>query len=411
MSYDNLKQQFEAYKSMNLKLNMQRGQPSNTDFDLSNGLLSCLDASNVFTPSKIDIRNYSATIAGLPEARAYFADILGVTPSETIVGNNASLEMMSNTLTWAMLRGLNGAKPWMSSNPKMIVTVPGYDRHFLLLQTIGFDLVTVPMTAAGPDMDAVEALASKDESIKGIFFVPTYSNPTGDTISDENVRRLASMKTAAPDFTIFADDAYCIHHLTEDTTRPLNFLQACQEAGNPDRVYIYGSTSKITFAGAGIGFMGSSEANIKHLSKLLNAQTIGPNKIEQYRHVKFLQNYPGGIEGLMKDHAGIIAPKFEAVYEVLEQQLSGTNLATWTKPKGGYFISLDTRLPIADKVVKLANDAGVSLTPAGATYPDGKDPHNSNIRLAPTRPPVEEVRLAMEVVATCIKLASLEVSD
>jgi DNA-binding transcriptional MocR family regulator len=410
MKLDDIKQQYETYKAMNLKLNMQRGQPSDEDFDLSNDLLTCVDKSEVKTSSNIDIRNYSTTIAGLPEAREYFAGILGVKANETIVGNNASLEMMSSTLMWAMLRGLNGSKAWINQNPKMIVTVPGYDRHFLLLQSIGFELVSVPMTSTGPDMEAVETLAAQDSSIKGIFFIPTYSNPTGDTISNENVRRLAALNAAASDFTIFADDAYCIHHLTEDTTRPLNLLQACKDAGCPDRVYIFGSTSKITFAGAGIGFMASSEANIKHLSTLLNAQTIGPNKIEQYRHVKFLSNYPGGIEALMKRHAKLIAPKFKAVHEVLSSEL-GNSLATWSNPKGGYFISLDTRLPVAKRVVELANQAGVSLTPAGATFPNGNDPKNSNIRLAPTRPPVEEVRLAMSVVATCIKLASLEASN
>jgi DNA-binding transcriptional MocR family regulator len=411
MNLPDLKQQFESYKSMKLNLNMQRGQPSDADFDLSNELLTCVDASDVLTPSKIDIRNYSTTIAGLPEAREYFAQMMGVKTSETMVGNNASLEMMSSTLMWAMLRGLQGHKPWMNTQPKMIVTVPGYDRHFLLLQKIGYELLTVPITSTGPDMDAVETLASQDPQVKGIFFVPTFSNPTGDTISNENVKRLASLKTAASDFTIFADDAYCIHHLTDDVTRPLNFLQACKDAGNPDRVYIFGSTSKITFAGAGIGFMASSEANIKHLSSLFNAQTIGPNKIEQYRHVKFLSNYPGGVEALMKEHAKLIAPKFNAVHEVLSRELGDSGLANWNNPKGGYFISLDTKLPVASRVVELANEAGVSLTPAGATYPNGKDPKNSNIRLAPTRPPVEEVKLAMEVVAICIKLASLEVSD
>jgi DNA-binding transcriptional MocR family regulator len=410
MKLDDIKQQYETYKAMNLKLNMQRGQPSDEDFDLSNDLLTCVDKSEVKTSSNIDIRNYSTTIAGLPEAREYFAGILGVKANETIVGNNASLEMMSSTLMWAMLRGLNGSKAWINQNPKMIVTVPGYDRHFLLLQSIGFELVSVPMTSTGPDIEAVETLAAQDSSVKGIFFVPTYSNPTGDTISNENVRRLAALNAAASDFTIFADDAYCIHHLTEDTTRPLNLLQACKDAGCPDRVYIFGSTSKITFAGAGIGFMASSEANIKHLSTLLNAQTIGPNKIEQYRHVKFLSNYPGGIEALMKRHAKLIAPKFKAVHEVLSSEL-GNSLATWSNPKGGYFISLNTRLPVAKRVVELANQAGVSLTPAGATFPNGNDPKNSNIRLAPTRPPVEEVRLAMSVVATCIKLASLEASN
>jgi DNA-binding transcriptional MocR family regulator len=222
------------------------------------------------------------------------------------------------------------------------------------------------------------------------------------------VKRLASMKTAAPDFTIFADDAYCIHHLTDTPKIPLNFLQTCKDAGNPDRVYIFSSTSKVTFAGAGLGFMGSSEANIKYFSNHLNARTIGPNKVEQLRHVKFLRAYPGGIDELMKDHAKLIAPKFQVVNEVLTKELDGKNLAAWTNPTGGYFISLDTVKSVADQVVKLANDVGVSLTPAGATYPNGKDPNNSNIRLAPTRPPVNEVRLAMEVVATCIQLASAD---
>jgi DNA-binding transcriptional MocR family regulator len=306
-----------------------------------------------------------------------------------------------------MLRGLKESKtPWFNEKPKIIVTVPGYDRHFLLLQELGFELVTVAIKENGPDMDAVEKLVA-DSSIKGILFVPTYSNPTGDTISGENVKRLASMKTAATDFTIFADDAYCIHHLTDLPKIPLNFLQACKDAGNPDRVYIFSSTSKVTFAGAGLGFMGSSEANIKHFSNHLNARTIGPNKVEQLRHVKFLRAYPGGITGLMKDHAKLIAPKFAVVNEVLTKELGGKNLATWTNPTGGYFISLDTTKSVADQVVKLANEIGVSLTPAGATYPSGKDPNNSNIRLAPTRPPMNEVKLAMEVVATCIGLASI----
>ena len=411
MNLADLKQQFETYKSMKLKLNMQRGQPSDADLDLSNPILSIVDASDVITPSKIDIRNYPGGVAGLPEARALFADILGVKPSEIFVGNNASLQLMSEILMWAMLRGLRGGKPWFNTSPKMIVSVPGYDRHFLLLQEIGFELITVPMTSTGPDIDAVETLAATDPSIKGIFFVPTYSNPTGDTISDENIKRLASMKTAATDFTIFADDAYCVHHLSGIPEKPLNFLRACQEAGHPERVFIFSSTSKVTFAGAGIGFMASSESNIQYISSLFNAQTIGPNKIEQYRHVKFLGSYPGGVAGLMQDHAKLIAPKFEAVLEVLERELGDSGLATWTKPKGGYFISLDTTLPVANRVVELANEAGVSLTPAGATYPNGQDPKNSNIRLAPTRPPLEEVRLAMEVVGVCIKLASLEGSS
>jgi DNA-binding transcriptional MocR family regulator len=409
MNLADLQKKYNDYKAMNLKLNMQRGQPSDADFDLSNELLTIVAPKDVMTASKLDVRNYPGGVQGLPEARELFAEVLSVKPSETIVGNNASLQLMSDVLMWAMLRGLKDSKtPWVKESPKIIVTVPGYDRHFLLLQEIGYELVAVPITSTGPDMDAVEVLVEKDSSIKGILFVPTYSNPTGDTISDENVKRLAFMKTAAADFTIFADDAYCVHHLSDNLKVPLNLLTACKDAGNPDRVYLFSSTSKITFASAGLGFMASSEENIKYISNLFNAQTIGPNKLEQLRHVKFLRAYPGGIAGLMKEHAKLIAPKFAVVNEVLTKELGGTGLATWTNPQGGYFISLDTAHSVADKVIQLANDAGVSLTPAGATYPNGKDPNNSNIRLAPTRPPVQEVKLAMEVVATCIKLASAD---
>lgn len=406
---EQLRKQYEAYKAMGLKLNMQRGQPSDADFDLSNKMLTIVDENDYITPSGLDIRNYPGGVAGLPEARELFGSLLGAKASETIVGNNASLEMMSHVLTWALLRGLKDSDgPWITQSPKLIVTVPGYDRHFTLAAGLGYELVTVQMCGDGPDMDAVEKLAAEDSSIKGIYFVPTYSNPTGETISDEKIRRLARMETAAADFTIFADDAYRVHHITDKPDNPLNLLEACKDAGNPDRVYLFGSTSKITFASGGVGYMVSSEANIAYISKLLALQTIGPNKVEQYRHWKFLTQYPGGVAGLMAEHAKIIAPKFSAVQEVLDNELGGTGLATWTNPKGGYFISLDTTKPVADRVVQLANEAGVSLTPAGATFPGKKDPNNSNIRLAPTRPPVEEVLKAMEVVALCIKLASAE---
>ena len=257
-------------------------------------------------------------------------------------------------------------------------------------------------------MDAVERLAASDPSVKGILFVPTYSNPTGDTLSAANARRLAEMQTAAPDFTIFADDAYRIHHLVENHPAPPNLLQACKEAGHGDRVYVFASTSKVTFGGAGLGFLATSEANVQRLSKLLGTQTIGPNKLEQYRHVKFLRSYLGGVAGLMRDHAALIAPKFAAVQEVLERDLSGSGLAEWTQPKGGYFVTLETVQPVAARVVELAGRAGVSLTPAGATHPGGRNPENSTLRLAPTRPPVEEVRRAMEVIAVCVRLASAE---
>lgn len=413
-SLQQLREKYQAVQAMSLKLNMQRGQPSDDDFDLSNAMLNILGEEDLVTPSGIDLRNYPGGQAGLPEARALFATVLGVRPSEMIVGNNASLKLMSNTLMWALLRGLKHSDgPWFNQSPKMIVTVPGYDRHFSLLDALGFELLSVGMTPDGPDMDAVEKLAASDPSVKGIMFVPTYSNPTGDTVSDETVRRLVGMKTAAPDFTIFADDAYRIHHLDDaDQHNPLNLLRAAEEAGNPERVILFGSTSKITFAGAGIGFMACSEANVAYITNLIGFQSIGPNKIEQYRHVKFINQYPGGLEGLMRDHAALLRPKFEAVQAVLTRELAGNGrFATWTQPKGGYFVSLDTVEPVADRVVELAKGAGVALTPAGATYPHEKDPHNSNIRLSPSRPPVEEVAKAMEVVALCVKIATLEVDE
>lgn len=403
------RERYEQYQSRKLKLNMQRGQPSDADFDLSNGLLSALGPADVTTDGGLDIRNYPGGVAGLPEARALFAGYLGVTPAQTLVWNNASLELQAHVLTFALLRGF-GQGPWAGQAPKIIVTTPGYDRHFTLLQGLGFELVTVDMQPDGPDLDAVERLAAEDAHIKGILFVPTYSNPGGETISEAKARRLVSLQTAAPDFRIFADDAYRAHHLSEtERDVPVNLIALAAEAGQPDRPFVFASTSKITFAGAGLGFLASSEANLKALSGYLNALSIGPNKVEQWRHVKFLRSYPGGIEGLMREHARLIAPKFVAVQEVLAREL-GTDgsLATWATPRGGYFISLDTTLPVASRVVELADAAGVSLTPAGATYPEGKDPHNRNIRLAPTRPPLEEVRLAMEVVAACIVLASEE---
>jgi DNA-binding transcriptional MocR family regulator len=277
-----------------------------------------------------------------------------------------------------------------------------------MLESLGIEMAPVAMTHAGPDMDAVERLVAGDASVKGLIFVPTYSNPTGDTVSDETVERLARMKTAAPDFTIFADDAYIVHHLVDDPPRPRNLLRACEAAGNPNRALIFGSTSKITFSGAGVAFLGCSKDNVAYLGELMGSQSIGPNKIEQYRHVMFLNSIEGGVAGLMKQHAALLRPKFDAVQEVLQENLGGRDLATWTRPLGGYFVSLDTKKPVADRVVALAKQAGVALTPAGATYPGGRDPDNANIRIAPTRPPLSEVRKAMEVVAVCVALASEE---
>jgi DNA-binding transcriptional MocR family regulator len=289
---------------------------------------------------------------------------------------------------------------------KFIVTVPGYDRHFLMLERLGITMLPVGMTADGPDIAAIERLAGSDPSVKGLLFVPTYSNPTGDTTSQAVADRLGAMKTAAPDFTIFADDAYAIHHLDDTPPAHPDLLGAAKKAGHPTRVVLFASTSKITFAGAGVSFLAGSKETIAWIGELMGTQMITPNKVEQYRHVLFLSRYPGGIGGVMKAHAKLLAPKFAAVEEVLSRELGGKGLARWTRPKGGYFISLDTEKPVASTVVKLAKEAGVALTPAGATYPFGKDPNDRNIRISPTRPPRDQVRQAMEVVAVCVQLAS-----
>ena len=398
---------YDELAALGLKLNLQRGQPSDADFDLSDGLLTAVTRGQT-TMDGIDLRNYPGGVAGLPSARALFGRYLGLEAANTVVWNNSSLELQALVLGFALLHGLRGSSGgWVHDRPKLVVTTPGYDRHFLLLTTLGFELVTVDMQPDGPDVAAIEAAAS-DPSVKGVLFVPTYSNPGGETISAAKAARLAGLDAAASDFTIFADDAYRAHHLGEPVAT-VNFVELCASAGHADRAFVFGSTSKITFASGGLGFVGTSPDNVAWLTKLLGAQSIGPNKVEQARHVRFIESYPDGLDGLMRAHAALIAPKFAAVDEVLTAEL-GTDgaYATWTTPRGGYFSSLFTTAPVAARVVDLANAAGVSLTPAGATYPGGADPENRNIRLAPTRPPVGEVRTAMEVAAACIRLATEE---
>jgi DNA-binding transcriptional MocR family regulator len=409
-SLKDLQLRYEALKGLNLKLNIERGQPGDDNFNLSNAMLSIVTEKDIMTESGFDIRNYPGGVLGLPEARELCSVILGVKPEETLVGNNASLLILSKVLMWALLRGLVGSPtPWCKiDKPKMIVTVPGYDRHFLLLSELGFEMIQVKMTKDGPDMVEVEKAVATDPAVKGILFVPTYSNPTGDTVSDETVMRLAKMKTSAPDFTIFADDAYAVQHLVDNPRIPKNLLRACEEAGNSNRVYLFSSTSKITFAGGGLGFMATSVTNLSYISKLLGTMFIGPNKVEQLRHVKFLNAFPGGVNGLMKEHAKLQTPKFNIVQEVLLRELGSTGLATWSNPVGGYFVSLDTAKPVATRAVALCKEAGVAITPAGATFPFCKDPKDANIRISPTRPPIAELEKAIEVLAVCIKLASAE---
>jgi DNA-binding transcriptional MocR family regulator len=402
-----IRQRYEGLRALGLRLDLTRGQPGDDNFDIANGMLTSVDHTTLVTPSGVALRNYPGGIAGLKEARELLAPVLGVEPDEMVVGNNASLELLGKVLMWAMLKGMpTSPAPWCQGEVKLIVTVPGYDRHFLMLERLGITMLPVAMTPEGPDIAAVEKLAAADPKVKGLLYVPTYSNPTGDTTSQAVADRLAALKTATPDFTILADDAYAVHHLDDNPPPHPDLLGAAKRAGHATRVILFGSTSKMTFAGAGIGFLAGARPTVAWISELMGTQMITPNKVEQYRHVLFLRSFPGGISGIMKAHAKLLAPKFAAVDEILTRELGGKRLARWSKPKGGYFVSMDTEKPIASKVVKLAKAAGVALTPAGATYPFGKDPHDQNIRISPTRPPLAQVRQAMEIVAVCVALAS-----
>lgn len=402
---------YDALLAEGVSLDIQRGQPSDADLDLSDDLLGAVKPGDTGQDG-FELRNYPGNHAGLPSARSLFAAYLDVAPDNVVVWNNSSLELQALVLTFALLHGLPASpRPWVreAQPPKIVVTTPGYDRHFHLLATLGYRMVAVPMRDDGPDLAAVEA-AVRDPDVKGLLFVPTYSNPTGATISPENARRLAGIPAAAADFTVLADDAYRAHHLRAGHDTPVELLGLAADAGHPDRVFVFGSTSKVTYAGAGLGFLATSAANHAWLTRLLAAQSLGPNKVEQARHVRFLEGYPGGVAGLMRAHAAIVAPKFAAVDEVLSAVLGpdGGGYAGWSRPRGGYFISLDTVDPVADRVVALAKQAGLALTPAGATFPGGQDPGNRNIRIAPTRPPLEQVRTAARALGVCIRLAAEE---
>lgn len=404
--FSGLRAEYEKVKGENLRLDMSRGKPCPQQLDLALGMLACVDKDHYKSPTGVDCRNYGG-VDGLPEVKELFAPILGVRPEEIIIGGNSSLNMMHDTIARAMLFGVvDGEVPWgRLPVVKFLCPSPGYDRHFALCEFFGIQMITVEMTERGPDMDEVEKLVAADETIKGIWCVPRYSNPTGITYSAETVERLARMRTKAPDFRIFWDNAYVVHHLTSAPEPLKNILEACAEAGHPERVFIFTSTSKISFSGAGLAMLAASARNIARIRKELAFQTIGPDKINQLRHLLFFRD-PAGIEAHMKKHAAIIAPKFELVLEMLRTELAG--VATWNEPKGGYFINFNTMEGCAKRVVELAAEAGVILTPAGATYPYGKDPLDRNIRLAPTFPDLPELKRAMEVFVLCVKLATVE---
>lgn len=401
-----LTEQYEGYKQMGLALNMSRGKPSKAQLDLS---MDMLDIKEVAAADGTDARNYGV-LDGLPEAKQFMADFMSVPVDNIIVFGNSSLNIMYDTVMRACCFGvLPDATPWRDQGKlKFLCPVPGYDRHFGVTEAWDFELICLPMTESGPDMDVVEELVAGDPTIKGIWCVPKYSNPEGYVYSDETVRRLAAMKTAADDFRVFWDNAYCEHYLyMDDKAEILNFLDECAKAGNPERPYIFGSTSKITFPGAGLAAFAAGPETIKYVKKLVGVQTIGHDKLNQLRHVKFFGDKAGLLAHMAK-HADILRPKFEMVNSTLERELGGLGCADWTNPKGGYFMSFNTLPGLAKKVVAMCKTAGVELTGAGATYPYGIDPEDKNIRLAPSMPPVEDLKVAAELFCLCVKLASVE---
>ena len=404
-----LKQQYTKFQNMELSLDMSRGKPCREQLDLSMGLMDALDSSaDLNCEDGTDCRNYGV-IDGIREAKVLLGDMMENNPDNILIFGNSSLNVMYDAVSRAMTHGIMGCTPWCKLDTvKFLCPVPGYDRHFAITEYFGIINVPVPMTPEGPDMDMVEKLVSEDESIKGIWCVPKYSNPQGYSYSDTTVRRFARLKPAARDFRIFWDNAYGIHHLYDDQQDYLiEILAECKRAGNPDLVYKFASTSKITFPGSGIAAMATSANNLEDIRIQMMRQTIGHDKVNQLRHVRFFGDISGMVEHMRK-HADIIRPKFEAVESILEEELGELNIGTWTKPKGGYFISFDSLEGCAKQIVARAKKAGVKMTGAGATWPYGKDPHDSNIRIAPTYPPLEDLKIASRLFALCVKLVSLD---
>ena len=397
-----LETEYAGYVKQNLKLDMSRGKPAGTQLDLSAGVLDKLGSCR--TENGTDARNYGG-LDGIPEAKKLFSDLLGIPVERLIIGGNSSLNMMYDTVVRCLLFGASGQTPWIKlPKVKFLCPAPGYDRHFAICEELGIEMITVPLLADGPDMDLVEKLAAADDSIKGIWCVPLYSNPQGVCYSDRTVERLASMK-AAPDFRIFWDNAYGVHHIYSEE-KVADIFDACIRAGNPDRVFYFFSTSKITFPGAGVALMASSEKNVAEIKKHLGIQTIGPDKLNQLRTIRFLKD-ADGVRAHMRRMAAELKPKFDVVLSTLERELGGTGLAEWTRPKGGYFIAVDTLDNCAKATVDLAKKAGVTLTGAGAAFPYHRDPRDRNIRLAPTYPTLEDLTLAIRLFCVCVKLAGV----
>tara|TARA_R110001592_G_scaffold28990_15_gene105601 strand:+ start:9501 stop:10871 length:1371 start_codon:yes stop_codon:yes gene_type:complete len=404
-----LTQEYQQFKASGLNLDLTRGKPSAEQLSLSDSINEIL-GSDLSNESGTDLRNYGG-LDGIPECKRLFAQVLGVTPEETLIGGNSSLTLMYMAAQFGLYQGFGELAPsWISEggNTKFIAPVPGYDRHFSVCEHLGIELITVALNDDGPDMDAVEELLKNDPSIKGIWCVPRFSNPTGTVYSDSVVDRIAQLgKIASSNFRVFWDNAYAVHQLSDDAPEIANLMASCRKYGTEDSVYLFGSTSKITYAGAGVAFAGMSKGNLKAFTHHLGMSQIGPDKINQLRHVRLLKD-ADGIKDHMNKHAAVLKPRFDIVLKHLREGLGESGMASWTEPQGGYFVSFDTLPGLAKEVVKLAAEAGVKLTPAGATFPYGKDPANSNIRIAPSVPSLDEIDRAMAVFVNCVKLASVK---
>ena len=404
-----LEASYEEKKALNLQLDMSRGKPSPSRLDVSLGLMDALNSNSVLkSEDGTDCRNYGV-LDGIPEAKKLMADMMGTTADHIIIFGNASLTIMYDSISRSYTHGVLGSTPWCKLDKvKFLCPVPGYDRHFAITEHFGIEMINVPMTQDGPDMDMVEELVANDDSIKGIWCVPKYSNPQGYCYSDETVRRFANLKPAAKDFRIYWDNAYVIHHLYEDNQVEIpDIISECEKAGNPNLVYEFASTSKVSFPGSGIAAMATSAENLADVKKQMTIQTIGYDKLNQLRHVAYFKNIDG-LKAHMKKHADAMRPKFEAVLKVLDEELTGAEIGSWVKPLGGYFISFDAMEGCAKKIVAKCKEAGVTLTNAGATFPYGKDPKDSNIRIAPSFPTPEEMAVATDLFVLCVKLVSVE---